>query len=383
MNRHPLVMLASILVLFPALVCGKPLLDFKQTEPAETDTSMYTFSFNLSENGNRLIMNINSDLEHGTLNVWISGGGYDVIGNYTGEGTFDYDNVVFGPLNNQEPIQVKITTSKATGEWHVRFTEFSHSTSIIGLIVSGIIVLIISGGLIIWWKKRYHESMKWLWLGAGIWAIGVVLKFVVAIPANEPVLAWIKHVSGQTGYLGIGSVYIGSLTGVFEIGVTLLFALLIKNMHKNVYIALGIGLGAGVVEAILIGFTQIGNAVFLTYGGSGSAQVITSLAQTISMNSVFFLLAPVERAITILCHTSSRVLVIIAVARRKHLYFWAGFLLITGIDTIAGYAHLSGILSTHSTWWIELAILPFAIISIPVIKWCIRHWPEQVSPQGS
>jgi hypothetical protein len=47
----------------------------------------------------------------------------------------------------------------------------------------------------------------------------------------------------------------------------------------------------------------------------------------------------------------------------------------TGIDAVAGWAHLSGFLGTESVWWIELYIAPFAVISIPLIMWCLRNWP--------
>jgi hypothetical protein len=29
-----------------------------------------------------------------------------------------------------------------------------------------------------------------------------------------------------------------------------------------------------------------------------------------------------------------------------------------------------------SLWWIELAIGPFAVASVPIIRWCLRRWPE-------
>ena len=353
-----------------------PLLDVHHQETAQNDTSVYTFTFNLSHSGNRLIMNVDSDLQQGTLRIFITGGGYEVIGNFQDQKTFAYRNVIFGPLNAEAPIIVTVTATDAIGTWRATFTEFSHTGASTGLLVSGIIVVILSIGVVAWWKRRYRESMKWAWLGAGIWAIGVVLKFLFAMLANEPVLAWIKPLFSETLYLLTGSLYIGSLTGIFEIGITLLFAVLIKKMLKNPRIAISIGVGAGAVEALLIGFSQLGNAVYLLYGGQGSSEIMGSLAHTISLNPYFFLLAPVERAITICCHISSRVLTIYAVSRRKYGYFWAGFLLMTGIDAIAGYAHLSGMLTTTTTWWIELAILPFAVVSIPVVIWCARKWPR-------
>lgn len=362
--------------LFPVLIQGKTLLDVQHTEVTDKDTSIYAYSFSMSQNGNRLIMNVDSDLHHGTLTIWFGGGGYQVIGNYTDDSTFTYDNVVFGPLNNTEPVQVKITATDARGDWRITFSEFSSTDSIIGLFIAGILILIISIGAIIWWKRRYHDSLKWIWIGGGVWAVGVILKFVFAILLNNPILMAINNVLNHTGYLVIGSLYIGSLTGIFEIGITLLLAILIKSTHRTPSRAIGIGIGAGCVEAILIGLSQFGNVIYVLSGAPGSGDVVGSLAQTMVINPVFFLLAPVERTLTILCHTSSRVLTFYAAARKKYLFFWAGFLLMTGLDAIAGYVHLAGLLNQITMWWIELALLPFAVISIPIIIWCLKHWPE-------
>ncbi|MFZ5833692.1 MAG: hypothetical protein ACOY3P_26700 [Planctomycetota bacterium] len=37
--------------------------------------------------------------------------------------------------------------------------------------------------------------------------------------------------------------------------------------------------------------------------------------------------------------------------------------------------HLSGLLGRISTSWIELAIAPAALVSIPLLLWCVRNWP--------
>jgi hypothetical protein len=59
-------------------------------------------------------------------------------------------------------------------------------------------------------------------------------------------------------------------------------------------------------------------------------------------------------------------------------WFWsfvAGFLIMTAIDAIAGYVYLAGLMGKISVWWIELAITPAALLSIPILVWCIRSWP--------
>jgi uncharacterized membrane protein YhfC len=228
--------------------------------------------------------------------------------------------------------------------------------------------------LLIGWKVKSSSSFKWPLIGAVTWFVGVVLKFGFAYLFNNPILEVLKKSFGQTGYLSLGSIYIGLLTGVFEIGVTLVFVLFIKGIYENAQRGIGIGLGAGTIEALLLGFSQIGAFAMVISDSPGSSDIITSLVNATIHTPVFFLVAPAERIIAILCHTSSRALVVLSVVRRKQIYFWAGFLIMTAIDSIAGYAHLSGYVGTVSTWWIELALVPFAVASIYIIKWYYENW---------
>jgi hypothetical protein len=49
------------------------------------------------------------------------------------------------------------------------------------------------------------------------------------------------------------------------------------------------------------------------------------------------------------------------------------------LDSIAGAAQLSEKLGTFSLWWIELAILPFGLISVPILRWCSRCFPSKAT----
>src|SRR5512140_912949 len=101
----------------------------------------------------------------------------------------------------------------------------------------------------------------------------------------------------------------------------------------------------------------------------------------VAMNSVAWLCGPVERIIAILCHTSSRTLTLLTVATGRWRYFGLGFALMTVLDGFAGYFLLSGVVRTVSAWWIELAIAPFGIASVPIIVRCTRRWPGAGTPQ--
>ncbi len=365
------------ILLTPHILFGKTLLEFNGKEIPQKDTSLYEFKFLLSENGNSIVLNLNSNLEQGKLAVWLGGGGYEVIGNYIDEGRFSYKNLIFGPLNNTEPIKIRVTTENAVGNWHFTFTEQSRSKNLASILIAGILIIIISSGFIIRWKKLSGISLRWIFLGGGVWLTGVVLKFLFAFAFNDPILEGIKSTLGQTNYLSIGSIYIGLLTGVFEIGITFLFALFIKGMYENYRRGIGIGIGAGAIEAILIGFSQIGSFIYILSGQAGSNTAMAAITQSAITTPFLWLIGPVERIIAILCHTSSRALVLFCILKKKYIYFWAGFLIITAIDAIAGYVHLAGLVNKISMWWIELALLPFAIISIPIIKWCMKNWNDK------
>ena len=364
------------LFFIPGLLLSRTLLDFHGVEVPDQDTSFYSFEFTLSGNESRMVFNFDGELEAGEISVWLGGGGYEVIGNYTDQDTFGYKNVIFGPLNNSEPITVNVHTTKAVGEWSIQLTESSSTGILLSLLVSGILIITICLVLLIKWKVKSTESFIYPLIGAAAWLISIIIKFLFAYWLNDPILGFIKSSFGQTGYLSFGSIYIGALTGIFEIGIALIFVLFIKKIYENAERGIGFGLGAGTIEAMLIGFSQVGALIMVISRSPGSSDVLAGYGTIAGNTPLLFLVAPVERIIAILCHTSSRALVVLAVTRRKQIYFWIGFLIMTGIDAIAGYVHLAGYVNTISTWWIELVLLPFALLSIFIIKWYYRNWPK-------
>jgi uncharacterized membrane protein YhfC len=215
------------------------------------------------------------------------------------------------------------------------------------------------------WRNRSGVSWRWFWVGALLWTVAVAVKFGIAIPLNGPLLTGLKSSLPNWGYLTIGTIYGGVMTGITEVLFTFIAALIWPRMAATAPRAVAVGVGAGAFEAALLAIIAAAGTFFT---GVGTAAWLGALVPAI------------ERVIAILCHVASRVLSLMAVASRRWVLFVYGFLLLSGIDAVAMYLHLSGQLSTLSFWTAEAMIAPFALISIPITRWCIRHWPPGLQP---
>jgi len=245
------------------------------------------------------------------------------------------------------------------------------------LLLSGPLMLAVGAAFVIGWKAGSRTPLRWFWAGAAIWTAGVALKVVTALLLNKPVFAGLKALLPRSALLVLGAGYIGLLTGVFEIGVTLMAALKWQGLARNAKRAVAVGVGAGAFEAILLGTAALISALVALSNLPGSQEARTAITSSAAHTSLPWLTGTVERIIAILVHTSSRTLVLLSVARRRWCFFWYGFLLLSAVDAIAGFVLVSDIASRVSIWWVELAIAPFALASVPIIRWCIRHWPAE------
>lgn len=204
-------------------------------------------------------------------------------------------------------------------------------------------------------------------MGAAVWTVAVLAKFAIAIPLNKPILEGLKDSLPQWAYLTVGTIYGGTMTGITEIVFTLFAALIWRRMTTTAACGVANGVGAGAFEAALIAITVAVTAV--TKGVDYSAWPVA--------------LAPaVDRLLAILCHTASRALVLLAVAKRRWVLFGYGFLLLSLLDAIAAILHLTGQVGTMSPWMTEALLAPVGLVSIPITAWCIRHWPAEGNAAG-
>jgi hypothetical protein len=224
------------------------------------------------------------------------------------------------------------------------------------------------------WRWYAPSPYRWFWAGAGVWLLAVILKVISATVGNAFVLGAVKSNLPESMHATAGGLYIGLQSSVFEMGFALGAALIWRGMTREANRAAAFGVGAGAVEAAILGLAGfVTTLTILT--GVPSTETLRGEFDKVAAVPLFWLIAPVERAIAIPVHVASRLLVLLGVASGRRLPIVLGFALFTLLDGAAGVAHLSGMVGRLELWQVEFSLMPFAVVSIPVIVRCTRNWP--------
>jgi uncharacterized membrane protein YhfC len=244
------------------------------------------------------------------------------------------------------------------------------------VLLTGPLMIAVAIAPILWWRGRTRTRWLWFWAGALVFCVGVGFKFTMGAVCYDPLLELMSTRLPAWGYLVLGSLYGGSLTGVFEDGVTLAAALIWPRWAREPNRAVAIGLGAGGFEALFFGLCCTASILGAIVHAFAQAEPSTLPAAA----PLTWLTPAVFRVIATLSHTSTRMLALLTAATRRWSFFCSGFLLATGIDAVAIFFDISGRSAEVSAWVHVLAYAPFAAVSVPIILWCRAHWPTPAKP---
>jgi hypothetical protein len=241
-------------------------------------------------------------------------------------------------------------------------------------------MMLVAAAAIFYWRRVTHLKYRWFWIGAGLWMVAVAIKFAIAVPTNGPIFRYLAgHLPGPA-FILVGGLYGGLQSSLCEIGLTWLAVLIWRQLGRDAERAIGIGIGAGAFEAFLLGLAAAAGVSAAIADAESTELLRQQIDAMANINPVFWLIASVERVIAILCHASTRALVLLGtIHRRPWMVFW-GFAIFTLLDGIVTAAHLTGMLGKISMWWIELTILPLALVSIPILRWCYSRWADSAQP---
>lgn len=240
---------------------------------------------------------------------------------------------------------------------------------------SGIGMILVATLAVATWRRIARPPFGWLGVGAVLWAVAVALKLGFALLTNPLVFGFLKPRLSHPLLVAVGGLYVGAQSSFFEMGCTLGAVLIWRRLGRNARCAISVGIGTGAFEAILLGIAQAATVAALFAGLPGTEKIGDALRGQAATTPLLYLVPPVERVIAILAHASTRAVVLLGAAHRRPMMVLSGFLIFALLDGVAGAAHLSGKLGSISMWWVELAVLPCAIISVPILRWCWQRWP--------
>jgi hypothetical protein len=243
-------------------------------------------------------------------------------------------------------------------------------------LISAFGMMAVGTAAVIYWRGISSLPSRWLWLGAGLWTVSVALKLACALALNRRVIGFLAAKHSTTLLLVGGGVFLGFESALFEVGLTLAAGLIWRQLGFDAPRAISIGVGAGAVEAMLLGLALLTAGVASLAGAASGTETAKEINQLAAVTPLFWLALPIERAIAILGHTASRALVLLGTAHRKPMMIVWGWLMFMLVDGVAAAFLLTGKVDRISKWWIELAVLPFALASIPILRWCWRRWPQ-------
>lgn len=212
-------------------------------------------------------------------------------------------------------------------------------------------------------KWVWRIQFRWLCCGALLWAIAIGEKLLLVAILNPSLSRALSHLPNPL-HLTLGSCYGGLVSGITEVGTTLVAGLLWRRqLACDARRAVGIGLGAGAFEAVCLGMIAIAGSEFMVSGQVGFG--------------VSALIPAVERLIVIPYHTAVRAMTLYAIATGRWSWFWGGFALFSALDGIYIFHYMNHIIHTMNPWLIELSPvhLAFPVISILLLRYLWQHWP--------
>jgi len=253
----------------------------------------------------------------------------------------------------------------------------------VSALASGVGMILVAIAAVWYWRRESEASARWYWVGAGLWTVAVLVKVIIALLTNPAIFSTLNRHLRFALFVAAAGLFLGIQSSLCEIGLTLLAGMRWKELGRDAGRAIAVGVGAGAFEAFLLGLGAVAAIAAWLAGVPGTDQVGEQIQKAAATTPLYWLLGPVERTTAIICHASSRALVLLGARYGKQGLIALGFLIFTLLDATAGAALLSGQMNVVSMWWFELAFAVFAVASLPVLRWLNRRYAESAMDPGS
>ena len=185
-----------------------------ETKGDVTTNDVASRSFKFKSEPGKILVQISVNTRPGDVSFEVRSAEGNLLGKQSaGVATMDGWTLT---VTNGGDCELAVTPHQTTGHWEVKICQIPPLSALYGQVASGaLMVLVALASVLVWWF-RSRVQWRWFWAGAGIWTVGVALKFAVALPLNHVFFDKSGHAVGWK--LFTGSVYCGLMTGIFEIG---------------------------------------------------------------------------------------------------------------------------------------------------------------------
>lgn len=291
-------------------------------------------------------------------------------------GPFTVNTVVEPPTLGDYPLQVA-WDGPVQAVYNLRWQPGAVEIPVVPptVLIAGIGMILVAAGYVVY-AALHRLGWAYLGLGAAAWVGSIILKFAWAVPINTPVYEALHGALPERVATAIFSLYVGSLTGVFEVVGVWLLLRYTKLGRAPWRRALAFGIGFGAVEALWLGIGSL--ASVLTAMLAPAALPIGALEEIVRQSSALYIVVPPwERFFTVLVHIASNVLLFYAVARQQARWLWISFAYKTGIDTVAAAAQLYGWLADlGGVWAVEAVVALFGLVGWAITRWLQARYPD-------
>jgi uncharacterized membrane protein YhfC len=227
---------------------------------------------------------------------------------------------------------------------------------------AGPLMILVGVGAVAAGGLRWRVSWRIWAAGAGLWTVSVALKTLFAVLTKTPVEQGLHAILPPTVANWANWGYLGLLTGIFECGIFLLVAPLLRRRNWTWPQALALGTGFGAFEAVAVG-------LLVSWGTEAAGIWRDSGAWGNALAPAF------ERLLALIIHVAAVVMILHAVMTRTWRWFWLGFAYKSAMDVVAAWLLLSGATLMASPWRMEwICFAPFAIAGIVLLFWLRRQW---------
>ncbi len=289
-------------------------------------------------------------------------------------GSFSFNTVLYPPPDTYRyglawdgPVQL----AQYSYEWKPHPIEVTEVRPL--ALIGGGGMIVVALGFVIYAAVR---KLGWGYLGLGAlaWGLTVALKFAWAVPLNPPIYEALLNALPENAANLAFYLYVGALTGVFEVLLTWLVLRYTALGNTGWGRALAFGIGFGAVEALLLGFSSLASVgLALVMPEAVPPLALDQLAQ---LNNVLFALAPIwERFFTVLIHIFCNVLLFYGARKHESRWLWLSFAFKTGIDAVAAFAQVQGWVTLDRIWIIEAVVGLWGLLGWWGTRWVAARYP--------